>query len=646
MPRGSSWISLCAALVAALLSAPGVAAPVPSLDLRRLSTPTDAQAALYLEPVQTPGHLQWNVGARSSYAHRLVVLEDESGRQLAVPVRHQVSVDYVAAFGLTDRLTLGGVFPTVVYQQGDDVGALIDQATELPTAALGDVALAVKAALVPSGSLGGFALGALARVSFPTGNSSSYASESAATGELRLLGELSLVAITLQATGGMLVRGTEQSYAGSQFGHELPWGIGLGFRPQILGVDAAGRWQWNVEFHGALALTPSLGARAQSPAVAGLSARYAVSDVSVLAGAELPLSGAVGAPAVRAMLGLSYAPRFLDADDDGIGDAEDECVELAEDFDGFEDSDGCPDFDNDGDGVPDDLDKCPKDQEDVDGTLDDDGCIDPDNDGDGVLDSKDKCPDEPGPVNVPGSEPGCPMRDGDVDGIADALDRCPAEPEDRDAFEDEDGCLDPDNDRDGAADAEDACPRVAGPLRSDPKLNGCASPDLDGDTWEGQEDRCPQQAEDFDGETDNDGCADAEGKNRPLARWTAAGSGRRLELERPIAFDADAGVLPASDPSLRAIATLLNQSPDFVLLVGVRPPATGVNAEQVALNRSFAIVEALRRYTHRDDAAESIAWAAVRKLPGAERTGIGFLVLAPRPESKPAAATPQAPKKP
>ncbi|HYO94667.1 MAG TPA: hypothetical protein VER33_09135, partial [Polyangiaceae bacterium] len=100
------------------------------------------------------------------------------------------------------------------------------------------------------------------------------------------------------------------------------------------------------------------------------------------------------------------------------------------------------------------------------------------------------------------------------------------------------------------------------------------------------------------------------------------------------------------DPSLRAIATLLNQSPDFVLLVGVRPPATGVNAEQVALNRSFAIVEALRRYTHRDDAAESIAWAAVRKLPGAERTGIGFLVLAPRPESKPAAATPQAPKKP
>jgi hypothetical protein len=354
----------------------------------------------------------------------------------------------------------------------------------------------------------------------------------------------------------------------------------------------------------------------------------------------------VGAPAVRALLGLSYAPRFLDADDDGSGDAEDECVELAEDFDGFEDSDGCPDFDNDGDGVPDDLDKCPKEQEDVDGALDDDGCIDPDNDGDGVLDAKDKCPDEPGPVNVPGAEPGCPMRDGDVDGIADGLDRCPAEAEDRDAFEDEDGCLDADNDQDGAADAEDACPRVAGPLRSDPKLNGCASPDLDGDTWEAEEDRCPQQAEDFDGEADGDGCADPDGKNRPLARWTLAGNGRRLELERPLAFDADAGVLPASDASLRAIAALLNQNPDFVLLVGVRPPAAGINAEQVALNRSFAIVEALRRYTHRDDAAESIAWAAVRKLPGAERTGIGFLVLAPKTERTPAPAPAQAPKQP
>jgi hypothetical protein len=69
-----------------------------------------------------------------------------------------------------------------------------------------------------------------------------------------LLGELNLVAITLQATGGMLVRGTEQSYAGAQFGHELPWGIGLGFKPQILGVDAGGRWQWTLEFHGARAL--------------------------------------------------------------------------------------------------------------------------------------------------------------------------------------------------------------------------------------------------------------------------------------------------------------------------------------------------------------------------------------------------------
>lgn len=93
-----------------------------------------------------------------------------------------------------------------------------------------------------------------------------------------------------------------------------------------------------------------------------------------------------------------------DSDNDGIVDADDKCPNIAEDKDGFEDEDGCNDFDNDKDGIVDESDGCPSNAEDFDGFEDNDGCPDVDNDGDGVLDAADSCP------NVKGVESayGCP----------------------------------------------------------------------------------------------------------------------------------------------------------------------------------------------------------------------------------------------
>jgi outer membrane protein OmpA-like peptidoglycan-associated protein len=65
-----------------------------------------------------------------------------------------------------------------------------------------------------------------------------------------------------------------------------------------------------------------------------------------------------------------------DRDGDGIIDSEDGCPDRAEDFDGFEDKDGCPDIDNDGDLVLDIADKCPNVPETYNGFEDDDGCPD------------------------------------------------------------------------------------------------------------------------------------------------------------------------------------------------------------------------------------------------------------------------------
>lgn len=138
-----------------------------------------------------------------------------------------------------------------------------------------------------------------------------------------------------------------------------------------------------------------------------------------------------------AMLGISYS--FFgrkDSDDDGIIDGIDQCPDEPEDFDGFQDGDGCPDPDNDSDGISDIADRCPDASEDFDGFQDEDGCPDIDN---------------------------------DIDGIPDNLDECPNEAEDVDNYEDEDGCPDLDNDGDLINDEEDECPDIPGSRSS----NGC-----------------------------------------------------------------------------------------------------------------------------------------------------------------------------
>ncbi|MGM0558358.1 MAG: OmpA family protein [Myxococcota bacterium] len=133
-------------------------------------------------------------------------------------------------------------------------------------------------------------------------------------------------------------------------------------------------------------------------------------------------------------------PTPQDQDGDGLLDEEDECPEEPEDFDGFEDEDGCPDEDNDGDGIADVADECPNVPEDNDGFEDQDGCPDLDNDGDGIADINDQCPDRPEDFDGFEDEDGCPDEDNDGDGLVDVSDECPFEAEDYDGDMDEDGC--------------------------------------------------------------------------------------------------------------------------------------------------------------------------------------------------------------
>jgi outer membrane protein OmpA-like peptidoglycan-associated protein len=119
---------------------------------------------------------------------------------------------------------------------------------------------------------------------------------------------------------------------------------------------------------------------------------------------------AAGGPDFRGFLQSSMDIPLTpsDRDKDGIPDHKDKCPDDPEDYDGYMDTDGCPDTDNDNDGIPDAVDQCPNDPEDKDGFQDDDGCPDPDNDNDGIPDVSDQCPNEAEDFNGYQDEDGCP----------------------------------------------------------------------------------------------------------------------------------------------------------------------------------------------------------------------------------------------
>ncbi|WP_437774732.1 OmpA family protein [Sorangium sp. So ce1097] len=130
-----------------------------------------------------------------------------------------------------------------------------------------------------------------------------------------------------------------------------------------------------------------------------------------------------------------------DRDKDGVADAQDRCPDQAGRVLTPEHR-GCPDTDEDG--VPDPVDRCPDAAEDTDGFEDEDGCPDPDNDRDGILDQQDECVDQPEVKNGFKDEDGCPdeLPDADGDGIPDERDKCPTQPENLNGIEDLDGCPD------------------------------------------------------------------------------------------------------------------------------------------------------------------------------------------------------------
>ncbi len=261
-----------------------------------------------------------------------------------------------------------------------------------------------------------------------------------------------------------------------------------------------------------------------------------------------------GAGFMFALNGTPAEPEPLDADGDGLTDAEDECPLLA----GPMSLKGCPDAD--GDMVADKNDDCPAEA----GLAKFGGC--PDTDDDGVMDKEDECPTEPGTIELKG----CPVRDADGDGVPDAEDQCPAEAGTRA----NNGCPVRDADGDGVADKEDRCPNEAGPASN----GGCPVPvivDSDGDGVPDGEDRCPTTA----GTMTNNGCPEITVEDKEILNLAVS----NVEFET-----ARATLKSSSFATLDQIVTLMNKYPNYNLSVNGHTDSIGSSTTNQVLSERRA----------------------------------------------------------
>ena len=540
------------------------------MDVHLFRPAVDSKGFFSVNGADILGHKDLSFGLVLDYGHGLLATNPGHGANYLV--EHALQGTFQFDVGIANYLVLGFSAPIVVNggetardigpgppNNGDDTG--------LNAQALGNLAVHAKLRILrPDGPIG---IALVGQAGYGVGETRNFASEPGlfywpqAVFEFRA-GSTHMFRAALNGgyrghtgknpTFGLGLDGKSQLKNGVfTNGNLLTGGLGLSFRV-LPALDLTAEAYTTYEIGAAASDARQ---KLSTEALGGIKL-FVDKNSYLLLGAGAGITPGFESAAQRITLGFIFEPSIGDRDGDGIPDDEDKCPDEAEDKDGFEDTDGCPDLDNDNDGIPDDVDKCPNDPEDKDGYQDDDGCPeanDGDRDGDGILDKNDKCPDEAEDKDGFEDTDGCPDPDNDKDGIPDIKDRCPNEPEDKDGFEDEDGCPDPDNDKDGILDAVD---------------------------------KCPNEPETFNGVDDEDGCPD---KGKVVIE-----ENNILILDKILFKTGSAEILKASLPIVDAVAVTLTHHAEFTLIeVGGHADERGQEAMNLRLtqDRVNSVVEAL-----------------------------------------------------
>ncbi|MDB4961655.1 MAG: Thrombospondin type 3 repeat protein [Myxococcales bacterium] len=384
-------------------------------------------------------------------------MPDQVGSERTQVVKSLAAAQITVAYGVNERLQIGANLPLIFQLTGDGLMPSTGNGDPngLNVTGLGDLMVEGKYRLYKKGSL---KLGGIGGVTLPSSfgsDGSQFIGDDLPTLRGKLAIQYDTGKLSLGANGGFVLRKPRTIYD-STIGQQLTWGVAAAVR-------ITDRFSLIGESYGRAGLPDFSLDASPLEAEAGIRV-YVTNAVAVVIGGGAGLVKGIGSPQSRFFLSVGYSPDVRDSDGDGIANVRDKCPLVAEDRDGSQDEDGCPDDDTDGDRRADAEDKCPTQAEDLDGFDDEDGCPELDNDMDKLADNVDKCPNDAEDGKAPMPNDGCPAnkRDSDGDGMFDDTDKCPSEEEDVDAFEDGDGCPEADNDKDGVTDEADKCPVCPG----------------------------------------------------------------------------------------------------------------------------------------------------------------------------------------
>jgi outer membrane protein OmpA-like peptidoglycan-associated protein len=432
-----------------MVGAPPAAAQ--SIEIEHFEPAPTLEGLASIKAATAEGAGDMMVGLSVTYQREPLLIVDDAGQRQATLVSDRVNAALSYALGLpvpaaAARLVTGidvaALMPFVPGERGAGMGTT-GFSTLHWAAAIADPQLEARVAFATRPLLG-VDVALIPVLSVPTASGAKYVGN----GSFMLTPEVAvsraLGPVFLGANIGFRAR-RAHSLADIEIGSQWLWRAGAGL--DVGAVGGPGGLAVSFEAFGLARGSDPWSSGRESPAEVLAAGRYRLplrrlSSFVVSAGLGAGLTNGYGAPKMRALVGLAWAPRTVDSDNDGLLDRDDKCPNEPEDRDGYADDDGCPDPDNDGDGIADALDKCPNEPEDRDGYADDDGCPDPDNDGDGVPDAVDACPLLAEDHDGFQDDDGCPDGDNDGDGIWDRYDKCPNEPETINGVADDDGCPD------------------------------------------------------------------------------------------------------------------------------------------------------------------------------------------------------------
>lgn len=350
MSRASAALALNVALCSAVPLRAQVAA-------QQWRPTTEAGSFVVVEPPMAPVGYGLGAALWIQYAREPVVLP-LGGLGDATVVTDQYTADFTGTIGVFDWLALSFDLPATLYQ-GTGTPSF-----GIHTAGFGDPKLLAKFVLMrPQPRYRGFGLALLPEIGLPLGDRRS------------LLGDRGYTFVPRASVGWC---GGSALFV-ANVGYRFRQGAALGdlfIGNEILLAVGADVPLWRLPLAATLELTAATAATRpfmdikQTSVEALASLRARLGPIALQPGLALGLTPGYLVPDFRLFTSVAYGPRFRDDDYDGIPDNVDRCPEDREDFDGFQDREGCPDPDNDGDGIRDTFDHCP----DQPGTPADDGC--------------------------------------------------------------------------------------------------------------------------------------------------------------------------------------------------------------------------------------------------------------------------------